>query len=229
MTIQKLEPSKHKQGRWLVWLEDGSLIRLGEGEVVSLSLYQGKELGERELSALTAAGEYSGMKERAMGLLAARPLSKKELVDRLCAPLRRREKEHSQPLDCEEEAARREALREAAHVIAGRLEELGLLDDMAYARTVVRHYVSKGYGARKLRDELYRRGIPREYWEDALEELPREEEGDARLDELVSRKLRGAEPTRENLKKTSDWLARRGFGWSEISDALDRYKRNYEL
>ena len=38
MIIQKLEPSKHKAGRWLVWLEDGSLLRVGEGDVVSLSL-----------------------------------------------------------------------------------------------------------------------------------------------------------------------------------------------
>ena len=38
MKIEKLEPSRHRQGRWLVWLEDGSLVRLGEGEVVSLSL-----------------------------------------------------------------------------------------------------------------------------------------------------------------------------------------------
>lgn len=46
MKIEKLEPSRHRQGRWLVWLEDGSLVRLGEGEVVSLSLYSGKELTE---------------------------------------------------------------------------------------------------------------------------------------------------------------------------------------
>ena len=30
MKIEKLEPSRHRQGRWLVWLEDGSLVRLGE-------------------------------------------------------------------------------------------------------------------------------------------------------------------------------------------------------
>ena len=41
MKIEKLEPSQHRQGRWLVWLEDGSLVRVGEGEVVSLSLYTG--------------------------------------------------------------------------------------------------------------------------------------------------------------------------------------------
>ena len=37
-------------------------------------------------------------------------------------------------------------------------------------------------------------------------------------------KLGGAEPTRENLKKVSDYLARRGYGWDEISGALDRLR-----
>ena len=52
--IEKLEPSQHRQGRWLVWLEDGSLVRLGEGDVVSLGLYSGKELTEAEGEALAA-------------------------------------------------------------------------------------------------------------------------------------------------------------------------------
>ena len=41
---------------------------------------------------------------------------------------------------------------------------------------------------------------------------------------LARQKLRGAEPTRENLKKVSDYLARRGYGWDEISGALDRLR-----
>lgn len=48
MRIEKLEPSTHKQGRWLVWLDDGSLVRVGEGDVVSLGLYAGKELTDSE-------------------------------------------------------------------------------------------------------------------------------------------------------------------------------------
>jgi len=38
MKIEKLEPSQHKQGRWLVWLDDASIVRVGEGDVASVSL-----------------------------------------------------------------------------------------------------------------------------------------------------------------------------------------------
>lgn len=226
MKIEKLEPSQHRQGRWLVWLDDASLVRVGEGDVVSLGLYAGKELTGAEGEALIAAGERSKLMERAMGLLAQRPMSRKELLDKLCAPPRqRREKYPYDKLDDGPDPEllqrQKEALVERAEEVADRLIELGLLNDGEYARTVVRHYAAKGYGPRKIRDELYRRGVPREYWEDALAE--REPDG-GQLDKLVRQKLRGAEPTRENLKRVSDYLARRGYGWEEISSALDRIR-----
>lgn len=223
MKIEKLEPSGHKTGRWLVWFEDGSLLRVSEGDVVALSLYAGKELSEEEAVALTAAAEHSKLNERAVELLSARPMSRKELVDKISAPVRRRKKagEEREPSP-EVLEQQREARREAAEAVADRMTELGLLDDEEYARAVVRHYAGKGFGVRRIRDELYRRGVPRRFWDGALSELETE---DGTLDKLVRQKLRGAEPTRENLKKVSDYLARRGFGWEEISAALERYAR----
>ena len=226
MKIEKLEPSKHKEGRWLVWLEDASIVRVGEGDVVSLGLYTGKELTDGEADALIAAGERSKLMERAVGMLSLRPMSRKELLDKLCAPPRPKrgkypyDKLDDMP-DPEVLQAQREALREQGEAVADRLTELGLLNDGEFARTVVRHYAAKGYGPRKLRDELYRRGVPREYWEEAMEER---EPDEGQIDKLVRQKLRGGEPTRENLKKVSDYLARRGYGWEEISSALDRIR-----
>lgn len=231
MRIIKLEPSKRKRGRWLVWLEDGVLLRVGEGDVAAHSLYAGRELDRGELEALEDSALCAKLKERALSLLSARPMSKKELLDKLTAPPRYRpgqKRDGDGPEDPDALEARREALQQAAQRVADRLEELGLLDDRAYASTVVRHYAAKGYGERRIRSELYRRGVPREYWEDALAEDAGGEDNGEALDALLDRKLRGAEPTREILKKASDYLARRGFGWSEISEAIERYKDRYE-
>ena len=230
MKIEKLEPSRHKEGRWLVWLEDGSIVRVGEGDVVSLGLYAGKELSDGEGEALAAAEVRARLMERAVGLLALRPMSRRELLDKLCAPPRPEKGKY--PYDKLDDApdqsvlqSRREALREQAEAVSERLTELGLLNDGEYARAVARHYAGKGYGPRKVRDELYRRGAPREYWEDALAEV---ETDDGQIDKLIRRKLRGMEPTRENLKKVSDFLARRGYGWEEISSALERIREEYD-
>ena len=149
-------------------------------------------------------------------------MSRRELVDKLTAPPRRRRKpgEEPEPIpDPDALAAEREVLLAQAEATADRMERLGLLDDRAYAEAIVRHYGGKGFGERKLRDELYRRGVPRELWDDAL---AGRESGGEDLFRLAERKLRGEPPTRENLKKVSDFLARRGYGWEEISAALTR-------
>ena len=230
MIIQKLEPSRHKEGRWLVWLEDGCVVRVGEGDVVSLGLYAGKELSDAEGEALAAAEVRAKLMERAVSLLALRPMSRRELLDKLCAPPR--PKKGKYPYDKLDERpdpdvlqAQAEALRAQAVAAADRLTELGLLNDREYACMLARHYALKGYGPRKLRDELYRRGVPREYWEDALAKA---EPDGSRIEKLARQKLRGEEPTRENLKKVSDYLARRGYGWEEISSALERIREEYE-
>ena len=206
MTIQELKPSKKLPGRWLAVLEDGSLLRLGENEVLHFSLYAGRELTDREAEELTVSIQRNDRRERAISLAAEKPLSRQELERKL-----------TQWGAGEEECAS----------VCGRLEELGLLDDARYAEQVVRHYSAKGYGARKLRDELHRRGVPRELWEDAL---ARAEDPAEAIDAFLDKKLKGApvgDP--KELKKLSDALARRGFSWSEISEALGRYDSRLEL
>ena len=114
-----------------------------------------------------------------------------------------------------------EAGEEEAAAIADRMEELGFLNDAAYAAQVVRYYSAKGYGERKLRDELYRRGIPRELWDEALEGAA---DPSAAIEEFLRKKWRGTLPDDpRELKKASDALARRGYSWSDIVEGLRRY------
>ena len=198
MVIHELKPSKHVEGRWLAVLEDGSILRVGEGEVVNFALYAGKELSEGEAEQLQSAAHRSGLKRKAIELLMRKPQSRRELSRRL------REWEASD---------------EEAEAICDRMEELGYLNELEYAGRVVRHYVSKGFGERKIRDELYRRGVPRELWEKALAQI---EDNSESLDAFLEKKLRGSHDPKD-VKKASDALVRRGFSWSEISDALRRY------
>lgn len=218
MKLVKLEPSSRIEGRWLVWLEGGSLLRVGEGDVVSFSLYAGMELSEEQLEGLKQAQEKAKLKNKALTLLAARPMSQWELERKLSAKSPRTRV----PQEGEEQRQQR---REMAQEVAQRMAQVGLVDDREYASTVVRHYSRKGYGPAKIRDELYRRGVPREFWGEAMEER---DQGDDKLRALVEKKLRGAAPTREELKKVSAYLARRGFGWEEISRVLSQVEQEAE-
>lgn len=200
MTISKLAPSKRIEGRWLAFLEDGTILRLGENEVIQFALYAGKELDEEEAAGLLDSARRSGLKEKAIELLSRKPQSRKELERKL---------------------AQWEASEEETAAICDRMEELGYLNDAAYAAQVVRHYAAKGFGERKLRDELYRRGVPRDLWDEALEQA---EDPAGAIDDFVAKKLAGKIPDRKELKKVSDALARRGYSWSDISEALKRYE-----
>ena len=105
MVIQDLKPSRRVEGRWLAVLEDGSILRLGEGEVVDFALYAGKELSEGEAEALTQAARRSGLRQKALNLLTSKPMSRRELEQKLRS--------------CE-------AGEEEAAAIADRMEELGV-------------------------------------------------------------------------------------------------------
>ena len=198
MVIQELKPSRHVEGRWLAVLEDGSILRLGEGEVVDFALYAGKELSEEEADRLQDSARRSELKKRAIELLMRKPQSRKELGRKLLEW---------------------EASEEESAAICQRMEELGYLNEREYAGRIVRHYAAKGFGERKLRDELYRRGIPRELWGEALEQI---EDNAPVIDAFLEKKLKGDHDPKA-VKKASDALARRGYSWAEISDALRRY------
>ena len=99
------------------------------------------------------------------------------------------------------------------------LESLGAVDDAAYAGAVARHYAAGGYGPGRVRQELQKRGIPRELWDSALAQLP---DSAAAIDKFLQSKLKGRTPDRTTLKKLSDALLRRGFSWNDIRPALNR-------
>ena len=55
MRIERLENSKHKQERVLVYLEDGTLLRITGAELLQFGLYQGLDLPPETLEELPAA------------------------------------------------------------------------------------------------------------------------------------------------------------------------------
>ena len=57
MRISKLAPSNHIQGRWLCHLEDGSILRITENEIVAFGLCSGLELPPEQIGRAAAMRE----------------------------------------------------------------------------------------------------------------------------------------------------------------------------
>ena len=70
-----------------------------------------------------------------------------------------------------------------------------------------------------MRQELLRRGVPKEFWEDALEQLPEARES---IDAFLQKKCGSAAPDERERKRLCDALLRRGFSWEEIREAWNR-------
>ncbi len=197
MRIDRIEKSKHKQERVLVFLEGGDLLRITGAELLRFGLYKGMDLPPETLAALEAAARRSDTKRRGASMAAGRMLSKKELTSRL---------------------TKKGAAPEDAADTADWLEELGAVDDAAYAGVIARHYGAMGYGPGRVRQELHRRGVPKELWDEALEQLPPPQEA---IRKFLRSRLRGRPLTPEDSRRLAAALQRRGFAWQDIRPALN--------
>ena len=199
MKVERIERSKHKQERVLVYLEGGNLLRITESELLRFGLYVGLDISPETVVQLQKSGARSETRVRAANMISARPLSKKELTRRL---------------------VQKGSEADDAGAAAAYLENIGALDDAAYAAMLVRHYSAQGCGPARIRDELYRRGVPRELWDEALAQLP--PAADA-VRKVVAARLRGRPMTQEDSRKLAAALQRRGFSWNDIRPVLNEW------
>lgn len=204
MKLEKLEPLDSPNYLRLIF-EDGKRLKAPAFKVVELGLTPGAEVTPEVFLALENAQSLASCKERAVRILTASGLSKKELQKRLV-----------QKGESEEDA-------EAA---VAWLEELHLIDDLETAKQLVRSACLRGYGAARAKSILYEKGIPKELWDEALEELP---EMDGAIDVFLRRKLDGRTLDAKQIKKTVDALLRRGHSYHDIQAGLRRYEASLSL
>ncbi|QDO90420.1 regulatory protein RecX [Ornithinimicrobium ciconiae] len=134
------------------------------------------------------------------------PRSRKQLEDKL----RQR--------GCEDDVAR---------VVLDRLTEVGLVDDEAYARMLVRNrQETRGLAPRALAQELRRKGVADQIIEDTLADVDPDEDAD-RARALVEKRLRTMRGLDRQVqtRRLAGFLARKGYDSSltfrVIREALD--------
>ena len=201
LAIQELPQSK----RVKLVFDDDSVLKTQPYLIADFGLYSGMELTEEDYQALLAAAGKASAKARAVRIVAAAGVSEKELQKRL--------------------VQKGEDTQDAEEAV-GWLKELHLLDDRETARQLVTSAVSKGYGRARIKNILYEKGIPQEYWADALDTVP---EMDDAIDRFLARRWQGTAPDEKEIKKAVDALIRRGHSWKDIQSGLRRYRADLEL
>ena len=198
MKLSGVEQSKFDTGRCTIIFENGEKLKSFTSVAADMGLYAGKELSDEDVLKLRNASRTMSAKARAARIVGAANVSKEQLVKRLC--------------DKGESA-------EDAENAANWLEDMGAVNDVEFAAAIVRNCASRGYGKARARQKLREKGIPKELWDDALEQFPDNSE---KIDRYVRAHLSSGEKDRKVIKKVADALMRRGFSWEEVSLSLER-------
>ncbi len=143
-------------------------------------------------------------KDKALRLLEFRSHSEKELSDKL-------KRAGAKEFDIEE--------------VLEFCRNYGFVNDRQYALSKARDLKKlKKYGKQRIKSELYSKGIPSEYVEEAVCALGDDEHEELML--LVEKKLRG-DFEKKNVDKCIRYFLYRGYNFGDIKSCIENIKEEY--
>ena len=196
MRIDALKNAPDRAGRYWVTFSDGSRLGLYRQTVEDFGLYPGKELDEQELERLNVEAGKMSAKMRAVRIVSASNVSKRDLQQRL---------------------VRKGEDPEQAEAAVAWMEDLHLVDDRVTAEQVVRSCIYKGYGLQRAKQALYEKQIPKAYWDEVLEDYPDQL---GKIQDFLRARL-DADSDEKQKKRAIDALIRRGHSYGAIKKAMD--------
>ena len=196
MRIDSLKNTPDRAGRYWATFSDGTKVGLYRQTVEDFGLYTGLEMTDEEFTCLLEATGKMSAKMRAVRIVSATNVSRRDLEERL--------------------VRKGEDPQQAKEAVQW-MEELHLVDDRNTAEQIVHSCISKGYGLSRAKQALFEKRIPKEFWEEALRDYPDQ------LDKIESflRSRLDADSDEKQKKKAIDALIRRGHSYGKIRQALN--------
>lgn len=194
--IDSVAASPDRLGRHLVKFSTGETMKLYRQTVEDFGLYPGLELPDERMAALLENAGAVSAKMRAVRIVAASSVSKRDLKNRLIQ--------------------KGENPQQASEAVAW-MEELKLVDDRETARQIVARCAAKGYGPARAKQALYEKQIPKVYWEEALADYPDQTDY---IMKFLRTKIKDLDD-RGQTRKAIDALMRRGHSYNQVRNALN--------
>ena len=189
---------KQGKGNKLHIMVDGEYLMTSNTDFVALSgIKNNSEITEEELADFQEAVNSNRAFNKAADLLSRRDHSSKELLQKL----------------------RQKGYSEGAEKAVERLSDLGYIDDRRFAERYADELRRiKKYGKRRIKDELYRKGIDSEIIDEIVSEM---EFDNDELVSIIERKYMRNLGDEKGVRKTIAALTRMGYSFSEIREALN--------
>ncbi|GAB4160242.1 MAG: recombination regulator RecX [Candidatus Dojkabacteria bacterium] len=214
--ITELQVQKRNTNRFNLFVDNKFYGGVSTKTVADNNLYKGKTLTEEELDQLFGIELYNRLFDRAVNYLDKGMRSEfklKSYIKELIFKKRGDWFAQEYQIDSEEVCSR----------IASRLTELGLINDLNYARFYVQERIRlKPRSRYAMISELLSKGISKEIAEQVCDELITDEY--QLLKEAYYKKYKATPLTKDDSKKIS-FLQRKGFSWELISQLIDEYDK----
>ncbi len=189
-----------RKGLSQLYIDGEEAMKLDTFTLEANGVKVGQSLTDEELYGLIKKSEAHRASEKALYLLEYRARSKKELIDKVSEV----------------------ASKETAEQTADRMEELGLIDDLEFARVFVRQLFSvKKFGKRRVVQELRIKGISPEIIDEVVEEY--EDEPIEKIKMLLEKKYRGFADDEKIKRRAVSALQRYGYSFDEIREGMSSF------
>lgn len=192
---------KKERGRYRVTINESEDIIVPVSLMRERPLKEGQPLNLEEYDNWLMIRQYRFALDRAVGYLAARARSKREIEQKLL------------------QAGYRPCTVE---MVIYKLERENLLDDADFARQWVESRSTHKLGRNRIAQELRRKGISQEETEEALSAIDDEDQlsGAIALAEKAAARIKPGEDPRKAASRIAGMLARRGYSWDVAKEAI---------
>lgn len=186
-------------------LSDGRQVLVDNDLIFERSLKAGLEIDDKYLEELLFSSDYVRAKSRAVWYLDRSAHTEKGLYDKL---------------------VRAGFAKEACAKVIARFIEVGLLDDRRYAETLAERLIETNVSKREALQKMLSKGLPYDLAKAVLEETEADE--NTQIRNLIEKKYRNKLLAENGAKKVFDALARKGFSFGAIREALKSYIEELE-
>ena len=203
--MQITEISRQRKHLVKVKLSCGKEFYLDSDFAAQSAIKAGQIVTEATICKWLRESDYVRAKSRALWFLDRADHSEKALYDKLL---------------------RADISPEACARAIARLKELGLLDDVRYAKCLAERLTEANVSKREAYAKMSAKGLPRDIINAALEETDADE--GAQISVLLEKKYRTKLENPENIPKVYAALVRKGFSYGAVRDALRQYSEELE-
>ena len=194
---------KKERGKYRVTVNESEDILVPLALMRERPLKEGQPLDLEEYDNWLMVRQYRFALDRAVGYLAARARSKREIEQKLL------------------QAGYRPCTVE---MVIYKLQRENLLDDADFARQWVESRQTHKLGRSRIAQELRRKGVSQEEAEEALSAIDDEDQlaGAIALAEKAAARIKPGEDVRKASSRIAGMLARRGYSWDIAKQAIQQ-------